>query len=475
MTDVQKLNYARNEPRYPDVDVPAEFKRFNYRRPLYLPGLTESDVVDELRDFENFEVLESSALSSAEAAVASLSPDDQELVIDAGGVKALYRDVQQRKLNADLKADLASFVKPGREDRVVAKADALLLRELVSVCAKLGLDHFGAPVPQGPGLLATLETWLTTDQRARSTAVKYRLHIRRLSEMVGDISPASLTVEHIRDFTAKYAALPNTRLLPLDQRKLTMPQLLALKLVSPDLPVGGDAQASKMLDYLRAYLKHVGRADLLGDAARPSQRNKHASKQRDRAFEPDDLVRILAEVELRCGSQSDITWWCWILAYSGMRPSEAAQLARSNVRQIRKIWAFEIDDLDDRRVKNSQSVRCLPVHPKLLERGLISFLANGSSRRLFATFVEDDKGDVANNPSRRLKRILQALNIKGSGAAGRFRHSFIDALRNAGLPYSIELGLVGHADDNKHHAGYGRGASLKAMAREIGKVDPCLD
>ena len=82
---------------------------------------------------------------------------------------------------------------------------------------------------------------------------------------------------------------------------------------------------------------------------------------------------------------------------------------------------------------------------------------------------------MANNPSRRLKRVIQYLDIKGPGAAGRFRHTFIDALRNAGLPYAIELGLVGHADDNKHHARYGRGASLVAMAREIGKVDPCLD
>ena len=153
-----------------------------------------------------------------------------------------------------------------------------------------------------------------------------------------------------------------------------MPQLLALKSINPDLPVGGDAQASKMLDYLRAFLKHVGRTDLLVDAARPSRRGNHAKRKRDKAFEPDDVIRILCEIENRYGADNDLTWWCWLLAYSGMRPSEAAQLARSNVRQIKKIWAFDIDDLEDRSVKNAQSVRYVPVHPMLLERGFIKFL-----------------------------------------------------------------------------------------------------
>ena len=164
-----------------------------------------------------------------------------------------------------------------------------------------------------------------------------------------------------------------------------------------------------------------------------------------------------------------------MLAYSGMRPGEAAQLARTNVVKQGDLWCVEVDDEEERRVKNAPSLRTVPIHPKLIERGFIEFAKPGQSGNVFASF-KDDKGELSDNPSRRFKRLLKKLGIgERNGAAHRFRASYIDAMRNALVSYAVGLRLVGHTDKNRVHGGYGVGADVRTAARELPKIDPCKD
>jgi hypothetical protein len=54
-----------------------------------------------------------------------------------------------------------------------------------------------------------------------------------------------------------------------------------------------------------------------------------------------------------------------------------------------------------------------------------------------------------------------------------FRHRFIEAMRNAEMPYSVELALAGHLDkQNPVHGRYGAGARVEVLAKWIEKIDP---
>jgi integrase len=324
-------------------------------------------------------------------------------------------------------------------------------------------------------ILNALEMWLAENKQKPSTVVKYRLYIRRLSEFGGKPTVRSLTASLIEKFVASYSRLPNARALNLAQRKLGMPQLLALRATNTSLPLMGAVNVRKMVEYLRAFLRALGRDDLIRAAKKPKDDRPHAERREGYAsLKPDKLALVLSAVEKEYGRNSDISWWVWLLAFTGMRPEEAAQLSRDNIHREGAIWAIKIDDLDHRRVKNAQSLRTIPVHPALLRRGFIEFAhPDGvASGLLFQSFDYDDKGGRSNNPSRRLKVVLNRLGIDGKGSAHRFRPSFIDALRNAGVSYSIELGLVGHSDQNRIHGRYGDGASLKAMSKALRHVKP---
>lgn len=424
---------------------------------------------------------EKQALEEAAKLLPSLGPEEQEAVDRAGGLGAFYKRVVRDEDSRDLLGDYRH--KTSSEALGVAHEvrDRLLGNKKV-ILSKLGFRSSQVDeIPEdkdNPRLLAALEDWLAEHKQKPSTATKYRLHVRRLTEHAGNLTVKSLTPDIITRFVEAYGRLPNARALQLKQRKLSMSELLALRVENPSLPSMGAVNVGKMVEYLRAYLRAVKRDDLRLFAKKPKDDRPHATKREGFSpFKPEAMRLLLPAVDEAFGPQSDTAWWVWLLAYSGMRPEESAQLARANVLKQGSIWAFQIDDLEERRVKNAQSLRTIPVHPVLIENGFLDFAhPNGDTDGLlFNSFDYDDKGGRANNPSRRLKALLNKLGIRGKGSAHRFRASFIDAIRNAALPYSIELGLVGHADKNRVHGGYGDGASLKTMAKAIRRVDPLKD
>ena len=113
---------------------------------------------DDLADAEDFKRLELAALRSAEAAVAGLTEDDQEIVKDAGGVRgAVSRSpASGRTRRSECDQPCPSLSRAAKRV-LLSKFDAVMLREKIAVCERLGLNHFGDPIIAGPGLISTLE------------------------------------------------------------------------------------------------------------------------------------------------------------------------------------------------------------------------------------------------------------------------------------------------------------------------------
>ncbi len=425
--------------------------------------------------------IETQQLRRASALLKNLSTREKRDIETSGGLEKFYRTTRQTRLYENRAASVES--EPTSEEHAVRReVKSQLLARREETLEKLGLHSptvlDDPESPDNPRLKTALENWLTENKQKPPTVVKYRLHIRRLTEFAGNITVKALSGEIVEKFVKAYADLPNARALTLAQRPLPMPQLLALRRLNPDLPAMGGVNVRKMVEYLRAFLRAIKREDLRALVRKPKDDRSHAERTDGYPpIRPNQMRLLLPAVDHEFGRDSDMVWWIWLLAYSGMRPEEAAQLGRANIAQIGPIWAIEINDHDLRKIKNAQSLRTIPVHPKLVERGFIEFARpKGDDQGLvFKSFDYDDKGGRSNNPSRRLKRLLNKLHIEGRGSGHRFRPSFIDAIRNAELPYSIEIGLVGHTDKNRNHGRYGYGITLKTMARVIQKIDPSID
>src|SRR5262245_29800214 len=66
----------------------------------------------------------------------------------------------------------------------------------------------------------------------------------------------------------------------------------------------------------------------------------------------------------------DEKYWLPILGlFHGNRLEEFAQLVRSDVRSEDDIWFLDINDEGKKQIKNRQSKRRVPIHPRVLQPG----------------------------------------------------------------------------------------------------------
>lgn len=86
---------------------------------------------------------------------------------------------------------------------------------------------------------------------------------------------------------------------------------------------------------------------------------------------------VFTEEEIQKIAKSDIDatekWVCLIAAYQGFRLAEILQLRFFDVRKRHGIWSFDINDRNGKSVKNSATVRSVPIHPWLIEHGFLDY------------------------------------------------------------------------------------------------------
>jgi len=144
-------------------------------------------------------------------------------------------------------------------------------------------------------------------------------------------------------------------------------------------------------------------------------------------------------------------WIPYVMAYSGARPGEIAQLHVENVREQHGMWTMHITTEGDggKRVKTKGSMRVVPIHSELIRLGFVKHcqkMAKAGHKQVFPEVEIPESGQVAPEMSREFNRYLERLGIKSGPDIVLYslRHTFVDRARLAGF-LDEEIGLViGH-------------------------------
>ena len=131
-------------------------------------------------------------------------------------------------------------------------------------------------------------------------------------------------------------------------------------------------------------------------------------------------------------------------------------------------------------MKTKNAVRMVPVHPELHRLGFLDHVGATRQRgeaRLFPELRPAASGYVSDIMSKRFSRWLRGLGITDRAVSFHsFRHSFRDALREAGVPVEMARALGGWARGENASEGYGSGFRPSTLASEVAKVAyPGLD
>ena len=145
-------------------------------------------------------------------------------------------------------------------------------------------------------------------------------------------------------------------------------------------------------------------------------------------------------------------WVPLVMAFSGARPAEIAQLDVADVRQEHGQWIMHVTDDGDevKTVKTKGSMRVIPVHPELIRLGFIKHrdaMQKAGLTRLFPEATRNSRGQMIAEFSRDFGRYLERIGVKdGKGLSlYSFRHGAADAFRRAGY-LNEQFGMIlGHA------------------------------
>ncbi|WP_085592849.1 site-specific integrase [Pseudomonas sp. B14(2017)] len=205
-----------------------------------------------------------------------------------------------------------------------------------------------------------------------------------------------------------------------------------------------------------------------------------SAKEARLSFDRRDLAALLDHEALRKEARKH-PWRYWLPLMgrtTGARLEELCQLRVDDFTEQQGIQCIRIDDSrEDQNLKNANSRRILPIHPVLLDLGLLqhveSVRASGSDR-VFPELAAV-RGKLGHAPSKWFGRYKTKLGITDARKTFHsFRHTLIDDLRDAGVQDSLIKRIAGHEDGAVTFSIYGSRSPIRAMADALKHIHLAL-
>jgi integrase len=201
-----------------------------------------------------------------------------------------------------------------------------------------------------------------------------------------------------------------------------------------------------------------------------------SAKEARLSFDHHDLTILLNHDVLRSEARKH-PWRYWLPLLgraTGARLEELCQLRVDDLIEQQGIQCIRIDDSrEGQNLKNSSSRRILPLHPALIDLGLmqhVEAVRSTGADRLFPE-LEAVRGKLGHAPSKWFGRYKTKRGIPDPRKTFHsFRHTLIDDLRDAGVQDSLIKRIAGHEDGAVTFSIYGSRSPLKAMIEAIRKI-----
>ena len=333
-------------------------------------------------------------------------------------------------------------------------------------------------------LMVTEEGW--RGQTVSQNSTTYKMFI----ECCGDRSADSYERTDCADFYDLLRGLPTLYSKKKEWRDLGLEQIvdrtrsedierLSMKTISRHFSALG-----RLFNHLRTRGEFVGENPAHGFEFPTKGR---ASKKR-MMWEGEKLTKLFSSpVWMGCYSQSrrsapgkivirDSKYWLPLLGlYHGNRLEEFAQLLTVDVKQEDGISYFDINDDGGKQVKNEQSKRRVPVHPKLVELGFLDHVAEVAADSGEFLFPDLKPGGPDNKRgyyfTKWWTRYRKAIGVYERGLDYHsFRHGVTTKLYAASVPEAHVDELTGHDGGGTSRKVYKKEMPLTVIHQAIAKV-----
>ena len=359
---------------------------------------------------------------------------------EEGTLRMLSRRLMEAKLEA-IKAELDALTgEPLRAPPRASEASAAPLA--------------GAPLRNPPVSLRLSEVArLYAEERlsrkswSTRSAVQYTAIHAVIADLLGDPPVAEVTKGAIRQLGLDLAKYPSnaTGRFP----GLSSSEALAAADLAADVRRLSPNSVNQYQQAARSLFKWAEENDHIQQSPASILRDVQTGRAKDdrKPFDDDDLCKYFAKLGLE--KPPFMYWIPRILAYSGCRLGEVAQLEKADIRQEREVWVFDVNDnKPSKRLKNESSKRLVPVHPRLIELGLLAFVEGRSEGFLWPVEMRtapEDRSSI-DRLQKKLAYWMRSAGITDNKktAAHSFRHTVATRLASTGANEYDISSILGH-------------------------------
>ncbi|KPF81116.1 hypothetical protein IP83_13740 [Novosphingobium sp. AAP93] len=196
-------------------------------------------------------------------------------------------------------------------------------------------------------------------------------------------------------------------------------------------------------------------------------------KSNRRSFLPNEMQKLLAATSARERGRKDWAYWCTrISTLHGFRLTEPLGLQVKDLFKIGEIWVIRLRNNEFRKLKNKETARDVPVHPRLIKLGILKLLEGRQPDDLLIPDTPRGNGKSFNAAQKQMGRLIRTrVSTDPDIVFHSLRHSFRDEMRDQGFPTGVEERLGGWTTGGRTAMeGYGRGYKLEALRDWISKV-----
>jgi len=161
-------------------------------------------------------------------------------------------------------------------------------------------------------------------------------------------------------------------------------------------------------------------------------------------------------------------WIPLISLYSGLRPSEVAQLHLEDIKHSGDIWYFDVNDTPPRRLMSR--LRRVPIHSTLIDLGFLVFIDELKKADEKVLFYELWKHSELNPAiaSKRFKILLEEVGVVDIGlSVSSFRATAFNVHQQVDYNENISREIFGFSITNITMACYAAPLSLSILQKAV--------
>lgn len=293
----------------------------------------------------------------------------------------------------------------------------------------------------------------------------------QLVEYIGPtVNPSSITREQLREFSVLLSQLPKNYTRTPRFKDMSLHQLTET-VAEEGLSTVATGTVRKKFVFIKSLFKHAEQEEWVDrDRAKGITIPKGIEYKRV-PYKPSEL-EVIFKHTAESERKSDY-WLPRIALTTGMRSNEILQLTKADIRKTAGIWCFDINVDADKKAKNENSQRLVPVPEVLIKSGLLKYLESIESGRIFPCVPLGTDGTYSAIYSRRFNKMIASLGLKPNADEEimrdfhSFRHSFRANSRAFGVPKETADLIGGWRDQEGRTAGDDYGVHFESFIGEL--------